>query len=122
MVIGKDVPVAAHDDARSQAVLPEIARPLRIAALTRPLPLAFAELVAEEALEEIVAVELGRQRRGLAVHANRDDSRRHRFDDVGVGVAFAGNAGDDSLASGRPCVAAAGDYRLPTADCRLLTG
>ena len=54
VIVREDVAVAADDDARAETALPERARPLRTAAL----PLPVAELVAEEAPEEVVALEL----------------------------------------------------------------
>ena len=95
VIVRQDVAVGRHDDARSERALFEAARRRAAASLS--------ELPAEELSEEVVVGQLelrgGNLRLPLCV--NRHHGRRDHVDDVGVGIASAGNGVRDRSRHGR---------------------
>src|SRR5205823_6246340 len=92
VMIREDVAVVRHDHAGSESALLERPRSLRSPAAT-----AF-RWIAEEAAEEIillVRLEISRCDLPFALDTNGHDGRRDGLDDVGVGVAPAGNGVSD---------------------------
>ncbi|OLE79224.1 MAG: hypothetical protein AUF76_17350 [Acidobacteria bacterium 13_1_20CM_2_65_9] len=100
MVVGQDVAVGRDDDTGSERAL--LAAAARHSGHSRHA-VALAELVTEEAAQEVIILpfELRRLHPGLAFGADRHHRGGDDVDDVGVGIASAGNRVSNRSRDGR---------------------
>ena len=90
VVVRQDIAVGRHDDSGAETALPMAARDVWNAALPAAR---LIVVLAEEATEEVVPLELGRRHGRLALDTNGDDSGGDSLDDVGIRIAGAGGKG-----------------------------